>query len=533
MKHITTLLLLLFMLQSFAQDWNMYPYEPVGQIAFPLDEGRHDGEEVEWWYTSGFFEGATSGTSYSYMVSYFYYPAAGFDGFRILNITNLDTGTFYKDVLPVTYTTMSTTSLDIEAVLFLGGTETWSNTLDGSNNPIPFEYDLSTGASFGDLTLNMDVTKRPLLVGDDGFVDQGLDRYSYYYSFTGVSLSGSLTLNGTTEAITGTGWLDRQYGNFNPYSSEDYEWFSLQLSNGMDINLWNIFTAESSIPDAPEYRILSAYVSEDNQYTTADLSIEREAFFCTTEDGEEKCYSKQWHLTSDINDVDLVMTAQYEDSEMQLPFRFYEGATTIEGTVNGVEVTGIGFAELLHGYEHPEVAITTPATVFETGSPITWELNNPDDGRPIYYDLSYSVDDQANFLPLVENTTELSYLWESPSISEDDVLYFKLFAYSVDGTLNNEIIAGPFTVNLLSMDEVSFSEVKTYPNPVQDTYYLQFPNVVNGTWQLFDINGRSVSSDAFQEVSLQQIPVSSLSKGVYFLKVEVDSKTWMKKLVKL
>ena len=57
---------------------------------------------------------------------------------------------------------------------------------------------------------------------------------------------------------------------------------------------------------------------------------------------------------------DLVITTNHHNSEVSLPFRFYEGSTTITGTIEGNSVTGIGFAELLHFYHHPNFQITTP-----------------------------------------------------------------------------------------------------------------------------------------------------------------------------
>mgnify|MGYP000607062124 FL=1 len=230
-------------LVCYAQDWKVYPYSPPNSlISFSEDEGRHLSEPVEWWYTTGHITGDTSTKEYSYMLTYFYYPDSGFDGFRILNLTDHSDGTFYQNVLPVNYTTLSTTELDIEANVFLAGTETWKNKLDGGNNIIPFEYEIF--ASGGGITLDFELvtTKRPLILGDDGYLDQGSVNYTYYYSQTGNDLIGSLTINGTTETVTGTAWIDRQYGNFNPFTGEKYEWFSMQLSNGMDVNFWNIFT---------------------------------------------------------------------------------------------------------------------------------------------------------------------------------------------------------------------------------------------------------------------------------------------------
>ncbi|WP_033961429.1 lipocalin-like domain-containing protein [Psychroserpens jangbogonensis] len=501
-----------------AQDWKMYPYEPTGQVAFPLDEGRHASEPIEWWYSAGHVVGQTSGKSYSFMYTFFHFPQSGFDGFRILNITDDDTGTFIQDIKPVNYTTLSTTSFDIEAAVFLAGTEYWRNTEDVNNIPIPFEYELFASTANAGLDISFETLKRPLIVGDDGYLDQGDTSYTYYYSLTSNAVAGSLTFNGVTEAVIGTGWIDRQYGNFNPFTGEQYEWFSMQLSNGMDLNLWNIFTTDRQIPNNEEYKILSAYVDESTQYTTDDFEIERLAFNCMP-DGE-MCYSSQWRLTSTVNNIDLTITTLHDNTEVLLPFRFFEGATSITGTVNGVGVTGIGFSELLHGYEDPELTITTPiAGVYDASLPVTWTLNNPDDGRPIFYDLEYSIDNQNNFNPIVSGLTEPSYLWETPSISNNDDVWFKITAYSIDGTLTNTIISTSSSSATLSNEDLFKSMIKLYPNPVGNQLNLDFSLAQTGSYSILDMSGRRISNaSSFSGTSLK-VPTKELSNGVYFILV--------------
>ncbi len=513
-------ILCLFTFFCFSQDWKTYPYLPTGEISFPLDEGRHSTESSEWWYSTGHVVGQTSGTNYSFMCTFFYNPAGDFDGFRILNITNDDTGEFFQDVKPVNYTTLSTTSFDIEATVFLGGTESWKNKLDVSNQPIPFEYELFSANGTGGLSLEFVTTKRPLILGDDGFFNQGLASYTYYYSQTMNTISGDLTFNGVTEAVVGTGWIDRQYGSFNPFSGEKYEWFSMQLSNGMDLNLWNIFTVDNETPTTIEYRNLSAYVDEATQYTTNDFQIERLEYFCTSD--EEMCYSKQWRLTSNVNNIDLIISTLHTTTEVQLPFRFFEGSTTISGTINGVAVTGKGFAELLHSYENPDLTLTSPVGgVYDASMPISWDLNNPDDGRPIQYDIEYSIDNQANFLPLVQGLTDTSYLWTNPSITNGDEVWFKIIGYSIDGTLTSEIISASSSSATLSVNQFDITEVKFYPNPVKNELNVSFTNaIVEGYYEIFDITGRSVMSYKIDTNDLLIVDMSSFNSGLYFIKIK-------------
>lgn len=513
-------------LVCYAQDWKVYPYSPPNSlISFSEDEGRHLSEPVEWWYTTGHITGDTSTKEYSYMLTYFYYPDSGFDGFRILNLTDHSDGTFYQNVLPVNYTTLSTTELDIEANVFLAGTETWKNKLDGGNNIIPFEYEIF--ASGGGITLDFELvtTKRPLILGDDGYLDQGSVNYTYYYSQTGNDLIGSLTINGTTETVTGAAWIDRQYGNFNPFTGEKYEWFSMQLSNGMDVNFWNIFTTNREIPDNDKYKILSAYVDESTQYTTSSFEIERLAFFCTPD--EVNCYSKQWRLTSsDQNDIDLIITSMHETTEVTLPFRFYEGATTITGTVNGNTVTGVGFTELLHHYEYPNMTITSPTEgVYNASIPITWVLNNPDDGRPITFDLEYSVDNQSTFLPIAQDLISNSYTWSNPPISESDEVWFKITGKSIDGVLTSSVTSTSSSTVTLSLETFNPNGIRLYPNPSANEINIEFKEHLSDLKiEIIDVRGRLMfENKAEEDTALEKINISTFPQGVYFIRIHSET----------
>tara|TARA_R110002096_G_scaffold333302_2_gene527291 strand:+ start:1799 stop:3442 length:1644 start_codon:yes stop_codon:yes gene_type:complete len=547
MKFKITLLFLFLVISitGFSQDWKVYPYlpttSPVSEISFPVDEGRHS-DPVEWWYTSGHITTA-SNKKYSFMLTYFWYPvnvsSFNFDGFRILNLTDESDGTFYQDTKAVNYTTLSTTDLDIEADLFGGGSEYWRNKVDGSSNLLPFEYELNASSASVSINFNLETVKRPLIVGGDGLFDHGLSNYTYYYSQTDNTVTGSLTVDGTTETVTGSAWIDRQYGNFNPFTGEDYEWFSMQLDNGTDLNLWNIFTSSRTIPNDPKYKILSAYVDENQntQYTISDFEIERLEYFTTPDD--VNTYSKKWRLTSASKNIDLVITSNFETSEVnitELSFRFFEGATTISGTIDGVSVTGVGFAELLHKYENPGVSITSPTGgVYTTSNPITWTLNNPDDGRPITYDLEYSIDNQSTFIPIATGLTTTSYTWDGAGISNNDEVWFKIKSYSVDNTLTSEIVSSSSSTATLNTKDVFKNKLQFYPNPVNEELFFELQKPLsNGQIEIIDINGAIISTSRIVSEDLKhRVNLQFLNSGFYFLKLESDAFNHIIKFVKL
>ena len=503
-------------INCFSQNWKVYPYHPEGSLlSFPADEGRHSAEPVEWWYTAGNIKGSSSGKTYSYMLTYFYYPAASFDGFRILDITDDATGEFFQESRPVNYTRISNSHLGINASVYSRDDEEWITKTDVNHNLIPFEYSIKAASYAGKLELDYKSLKRPLILGDSGYLNQGNSNYTYYYSQTKNEVSGKITLNGITESVTGTSWIDRQYGNFNPWTGEKYEWFLLQLTNGMDINLWNLFTADNKIPDDKKYRILSAYVNDSTQYTTSDFKIERLGFNWMPD--SQMCYADKWRLTSVVNKIDLTISTKHNNSEVQLPFRFYEGATDISGTVNGFPVTGFGFAELLHSYQPPTLVIKYPeSTIFNTEMPISWQLMNPDDGMPVSYDLSYSIDNKASFTPIIKAIPDTFYLWKNANITNSANIWFKITAHSIDNKLQGTVIS----VTGSKIMATGNQKIKIFPNPVSNMLNLEPAfKMDNPPCRIIDQAGHVVR--IYQSNSLTNyIDVSFLPKGVYFLKIE-------------
>jgi len=523
-----------------AQSWKQYPYTPNGSmISFPGDEGHHKDENVEWWYTSGHLTGSITGNKYSYIVSFFYYPALGYDGFRIMNLCNDVTGEFYTETAPLRYEIVSEDSLNIKATITSSITETWSNRTNVNDKMIPFDYSLYAQSEDGSLTLQYEGLKPPLILGENGIFDIGGYSYTYYYSLTSNSVSGTININGINEEVTGTAWIDHQYGDFNPLTAEDYEWFSIQLSNGMDLNVWNLFTANRLVPDLSSYRHLSVYVDSITQYTTKDFKIERLKYVYMPD--SINCYSQKWKMTSPVNNLDLEITTLHHNTEVRLPFRFYEGSTTITGTVNGIPVTGIGFAELLHSYEKPEVIMKYPSGGYWTeNTAISWEVENPDDGRPLLYDLECSIDNKQTFIPVARMLTDTLYYWEEPIIESGSSCWFKVTAYSIDSTLfANAISENPssYYPNLTSIDDdknivpgTSFFTI--YPNPADESISIDLKeNHPFVEYSIVDVYGRICFQNNINTNRKLEIDIHDYNAGVYFIGLFTKDKKTVSKII--
>ncbi len=86
------------------------------------------------------------------------------------------------------------------------------------------------------------------------------------------------------------------------------------------------------------------------------------------------------------------------------------------------------------------------------------------------------------------------------------------------------------------IDEINnVSHVSVYPNPVEDYVNILFNNPHEGSAfvQLFDISGRLVHEDIYNVMKEIEINLNGLKKGVYFLKVDFDQKSFNRLIVKM
>ena len=294
----------------------------------------------------------------------------------------------------------------------------------------------------------------------------------------------------------------------------------------MDINVWNVFTSDNKLPANSKYRVLSSYVNDNTQYTTSDFKIERLGFNWMPD--SQMCYSNKWRLKSAVNKIDLTFSTKNNNNEVQFPFRFFEGATDVSGTVNGVQVTGFGFAELLHSYESPSIKITYPDTGnYDIKKAISWHVKNPDEENPLSYDLYYSVNNKESFIPIATSIRDTFYLWNNATTGNQTKIWFKIVAHSIDGKLQGTAI----NENGLTIITATSNQLIIYPNPATDFIYFA-PEFQLNNPECIIVNESGQLVVSYKANSLtSKINVSFLPKGIYFLKTG-DAKKIVRKFIK-
>lgn len=95
-------------------------------------------------------------------------------------------------------------------------------------------------------------------------------------------------------------------------------------------------------------------------------------------------------------------------------------------------------------------------------------------------------------------------------------------------TLGN-VVVGPFN---LSTSDFDVNSVVVYPNPTSQNWILENKNLSNFSVNLYDVNGKLLSS--YENISSQNfsIDASNLNTGIYFANIVSQSKSTTLKLIK-
>lgn len=362
---------------------------PVG---FPQDAGPHDASAlIEWWYYNAFLTNRATGKKYAVVASFFrtgpgtqkghylIYALADLDKRTkttgsILDKTNRDLLRAYlplaaqlrpadvrlanliaalqKGDLPAPHRALETSAALSSSpaepfAITLGANRlrcvgadgrTWKATLNGDDFSL-------------DLTLRQP-TRPAMLVGGAGKTGLARPDDMFYVSLTRMTAGGTLRRKGgKPEAVSGAGWLDRQWGTSWVVQDTGWDWFGLQLSDGSDLIVYRvkdnatgaIRRSEATLlrPDGTQVVDSAPVFAPSGAWTDPQSGI---------------VYPAAFRLTLPALGLSLTATPAFPDQTIPvvgIGDAIWEGAVNVTGrTRAGAAVTGHGYSELV-GYRAP------------------------------------------------------------------------------------------------------------------------------------------------------------------------------------
>ena len=78
-----------------------------------------------------------------------------------------------------------------------------------------------------------------------------------------------------------------------------------------------------------------------------------------------------------------------------------------------------------------------------------------------------------------------------------------------------------------------FKNINIFPNPANDILNIDFVEDFTGLVDIFDISGRVVLSNSQKEKNILQFDISSLAKGIYYIKLNSDKGIYIRKFIKI
>jgi predicted secreted hydrolase len=319
---------------------------------FPRDHGAHPDFKTEWWYYTGHLK-SKEGQTFGYQLTFFRVGLRKPDP-QARSAWRADT---------VYFAHLAVTDPNREAFAFrevaqrgamgLSGAapdrlEVWID--DWRVESIDGEHHLRAAKEGIGLDLTLVPLKPPVLHGEGGYSRKSAttEAASYYYSITRLATRGKLTLGKRTLEVTGTSWFDREFSSSQLAPEQvGWEWFSLQLSDGLDLMLYVMRLKDGSIDRASAGTLVDPQ-GQARHLTLADFQIKATETWTSPHSGAT--YPSGWRINLPGADYTLTLEPTLADQELRpggrSPIIYWEGQVNVRGTRNQQKVTGQGYVEL-------------------------------------------------------------------------------------------------------------------------------------------------------------------------------------------
>ncbi len=326
-------------------------------FVFPADHGPHPGFRLEWWYLVGHLDAEDGGRTFGYQLTLFRQAlasapperpsawAAGELYMAHFALTDVAGGRFHSDER---FSRGAAGLAGARTAPFRVWLDDWSIASEGESSGDFFPLRLRARTGEVSLDLVLDAEKPLVLQGDGGLSRKGPTpgNASYYYSFTRLAARGTVGLAGADWPVAGSGWLDREWSTSGLEPDQvGWDWFALQLDDGRDLMFYQLRLRDGSI-EPLSHGILVAADGASRHLSVDDVEL---AVLATWRSPGGTVYPGRWRLRIPAADLDLTVEPLLAEQELDVTFRYWEGAVATRGTAAGEAVTGRGYVELV-GY---------------------------------------------------------------------------------------------------------------------------------------------------------------------------------------
>lgn len=312
---------------------------PGMTISLPEDMGAHPEYRLEWWYLTANLE-SEDGRRFGVQWTLFRQslePASTFDPMSEWDSNSVwmahaalstpDQHHFHEK-----FARGSVGQAGVEHHPFRAWLDDWHMRGNGA------EADFLVRASTPVFGYHLQLTRTGPAVrhGDNGFSAKSPDgEGSLYFSFADLQVEGSITLDGKTHQVSGTGWFDREWSSQLLRSSQEgWDWFAVHLGDGSKLMVFQLRGEE------PYFS--GTYVAPSGDVQVLDGSDIRLSPVRHRETAKAEI-PVDWHLEVPRLDLDLQIESWPGTYWNDGAFPYWEGPVDVSGSHDGsgyLEMTG-------------------------------------------------------------------------------------------------------------------------------------------------------------------------------------------------
>ncbi|MDM7920725.1 MAG: lipocalin family protein [Pyrinomonadaceae bacterium] len=195
-------------------------------------------------------------------------------------------------------------------------------------------------------------SKPVVLNGTDGvsFKDHG--EASRYFAYTRMAVEGDLTRNGRTDHFTGSAWMDREFGTWQPTENQKgWDWFSIQFDNNTELMCYHL---RNSLGETSPYSSGTFVDAEGNatKLTNDDFTITPLEYWKSPR--TDATYPIRWRIAVPSLGIEVTVEPVLKDQELDTRgttmIVYWEGACNVNGTAGESSVSGRAYVEMV-GYD--------------------------------------------------------------------------------------------------------------------------------------------------------------------------------------
>ena len=339
------------MVHAQGADWK--EAAPGRVLALPADHASHPDYKLEWWYYTGNVD-AADGRRFGYQLTFF----------RI-GVVAVPASPSRWAVRDLFMTHLAVTDVNGRRYHFTqrvnragpgwagaasGSYDVWNEDWQAQLEPAGVHRLQAQSRGFG-IDLRLVENRPPVLHGDRGYSRKGsaAGNASFYYSLTRMPTRGTITIDGRAVDVTGQSWMDHEFGtSFLELDQVGWDWFSIQLSDGRDLMIFQLRRADGSIDPRSSGTLVEPDGSTIPVTLESGFRLEPGRVWTSPATGAQ--YPVAWRVRLPRSDVDISVTAALDDQELHAEHStgvtYWEGAIDASGKVLGHEVKGRGYLEM-------------------------------------------------------------------------------------------------------------------------------------------------------------------------------------------